>query len=34
MAKDPTQKAKLTLKALDLTFTQDVTNDRYLLPKL
>ena len=34
MAKDPTQKAKLTLKALDLTFTQDVTNDRYLQPKL
>lgn len=34
MAKDPTQKAKLTLKALDLTFTQDITNDRYLQPKL
>lgn len=34
MAKDPTQKAKLTLKALDLTLTQDVTNDRYLQPKL
>ncbi|MEY8611075.1 DUF4469 domain-containing protein [Parabacteroides segnis] len=34
MAKDPTQKAKLTLKALDLAFTQDITNDRYLQPKL
>lgn len=34
MAKDPTQKAKLTLKALDLTLTQDITNDRYLQPKL
>ena len=34
MAKDPTQKAKLTLKALDLTLTQDVTNDCYLQPKL
>ncbi len=34
MAKDPTQKAKLTLKALDLALTQDITNDRYLQPKL
>lgn len=34
MAKDPTQKAKLTLKALDLAFTHDITNDRYLQPKL
>lgn len=34
MAKDPTQKAKLTLKALDLTLTQDVKNDFYLQPKL
>lgn len=34
MAKDPTQKAKLTLKAIDLAFTQDITNDRYLQPKL
>lgn len=34
MAKDPTQKAKLTLKALDLAITQDITNDRYLQPKL
>lgn len=34
MAKDPTQKAKLTLKALDLALTQNITNDRYLQPKL
>lgn len=34
MAKDPTQKAKLTLKAIDLAFTQDITDDRYLQPKL
>lgn len=34
MAKDPTQKAKLTLKALDLALTQDIINDRYLQPKL
>ncbi|WP_304252480.1 DUF4469 domain-containing protein [Parabacteroides gordonii] len=34
MAKDPTQKAKLTLKALDLALTQDITNDCYLQPKL
>lgn len=34
MAKEPTQKAKLTLKALDLTLTRDITNDRYLQPKL
>lgn len=34
MAKDPTQKAKLTLKALDLALTQDITNDYYLQPKL
>lgn len=34
MAKEPTQKAKLTLKALDLAFTQDVTNDYYVQPKL
>lgn len=34
MAKEPTQKAKLTLKALDLTLTQDVKNDFYLQPKL
>lgn len=34
MAKEPTQKAKLTLKALDLAFTKDITNDRYLQPKL
>lgn len=34
MAKDPTQKAKLTLRALDLTLTQDVKNDFYLQPKL
>ena len=34
MAKDPTQKAKLTLKALDLALTRDITNDRYLQPKL
>lgn len=34
MAKDPTQKTKLTLKALDLALTQDITNDCYLQPKL
>ena len=34
MAKDPTQKAKLTLKAIDLALTQDVTDDCYLQPKL
>lgn len=34
MAKDPTQKAKLTLKAIDLAFTQDITDDCYLQPKL
>lgn len=34
MAKAPTQKAKLTLKALDLALTQDITNDCYLQPKL
>ncbi len=34
MAQDPTQKAKLTLKARDLTLTQDVKNDFYLQPKL
>ena len=34
MAKDPTQKAKLSLKALDLALTTDVTNDYYLQPKL
>lgn len=34
MAKEPTQKAKLTLKALDLTLTQDIKNDYYLQPKL
>ncbi len=33
MAKDPTQKAKLTLQALDLTLTKDVTNDYYLHPR-
>lgn len=34
MAKDPTQKAKLTLQALDLTLTKDVTNDYYLHPRV
>jgi len=34
MAKEPTQKAKLSLKALELTLTKDVTNDYYLMPKL
>lgn len=34
MAQNPTQKAKLTLKAIDLAITQDITNDRYLQPKL
>lgn len=34
MAKEPTQKAKLTLKVLDLALTKDITNDRYLQPKL
>lgn len=34
MAKEPTQKAKLSLKALELTLTKDVTNDYYLTPKL
>lgn len=34
MAQDPTQKAKLSLKALDLALTQDVKNDYYLQPKL
>lgn len=34
MAKEPTQKAKFSLKALELTLTKDVTNDYYLMPKL
>lgn len=34
MAKEPTQKAKLALKALELSLTTDVTNDYYLQPKL
>lgn len=34
MAQNPTQKAKLTLKALDLAITKDITNDYYLQPKL
>lgn len=34
MAKEPTQKAKLALKALELTLTTDVKNDYYLAPKL
>lgn len=34
MAKEPTQKAKLSLKALELSLTTDVTNDYYLQPKL
>ena len=34
MAQNPTQKAKLSLKALDLALTQDVKNDYYLQPKL
>lgn len=34
MAKEPTQKAKLALKALELSLTKDVTNDYYLMPKL
>lgn len=34
MAKEPTQKAKLALKALELTLTTDVKNDYYLTPKL
>lgn len=33
-SKEPTQKAKLTLRALDLALTQDVTNDYYMQPKL
>lgn len=32
--KEPTQKAKLSLKAIPLSLTQDVTNDYYLQPKL
>lgn len=34
MAKEPTQKAKLVLKALDLALTQDIKNDCYVQPKL
>lgn len=34
MANNPTQKAKLTLRAFNLAFTQDTTDDRYLQPKL
>lgn len=34
MAKDPTQKAKLTLRAIDLALTPDITNDCILQPKL
>lgn len=34
MAKEPTQKAKLALKALELSLTTDVANDYYLQPKL
>ena len=33
MAKSPTQKAKLMLKAIELLLTTDVTNDYYLQPK-
>lgn len=33
-SKEPTQKAKLTLKAIDLALTTDVKNDYYLQPKL
>ena len=33
-AKEPTQKAKLQLKALELTLTTDVKDDYYLQPKL
>lgn len=34
MAKQSTQKAKLSLKALELAFTRNETNDYYLYPKL
>lgn len=34
MALESTQKAKLTLRAQDLTLTTDVTNDYYLTVKL